>query len=228
MCPFCYIGKRNFENGLKQFDGRDDIEVEWKSFQLDPDIPQDATDTPDVYTYLSQRKGISPQQVKGMHAQVEQMAAKAGLEYHLDKTVMANSFKAHRVIQLAKQKGLGDAAEERLFYANFTEGKDFSNPGVLTALGEEIGLAQTDINEALENNTYAKNVQHDIAEAQQLGINSVPFFVFNRKYAVAGAQPPNMFAQVLDKAYGEWQEEQKQTLVQVANGESCTVDGECD
>ncbi len=226
-CPFCYIGKRNYEGALQQFAGKDDVEIVWKSFQLDPNIDEDASKNKDVYQYLSERKGISRERVEQMHAQVTQMAKEAGLDYHLDKTLMANSFKAHRLIQKAKEKGLGDAAEERLFYAHFTEGKDFSDVAVLKQLGQEIGLQEADIDEALRNEYYSVQVMKDIDEARMIGVNGVPFFVFDRKYAVSGAQPSGSFLQVLEKAHGEWRKENPIIKLEVSEGASCTPDGEC-
>jgi predicted DsbA family dithiol-disulfide isomerase len=227
MCPFCYIGKRNYETGLQQFADSNDIEIVWKSFQLDPTIPTEALGNSDVYEYLSTRKGISKEQVVKMHAQVTQMAKDAGLDYKLDKTVMVNSFKAHRLIQLAKEKGLGDAAEERLFYANFTEGKDFGNTAVLIELGKEIGLTEADVNEALTNEKYTQQVNEDIQEARAIGVNGVPFFVFNRKYAVSGAQPPEAFLQTLEKSFSEWREANPKSKLEISNGPSCAPDGQC-
>lgn len=203
MCPFCYIGKRNYESALGQFADRDRVEIVWKSFQLDPSIPE-KTEEENVFRYLAQRKGISYEQSVQMHQGVVQTAKNAGLEYNFDKAVVANSFKAHRMIQLAKTKGLGDQAEERLFSAYFTEGKNFGNPEVLTALGKEIGLTEADVQEALTNETYAQKVKEDIQEAGRLGVNGVPFFVFDRKYAISGAQPPAAFLQALQQSFAEW------------------------
>ena len=206
MCPFCYIGKRNYESALGQFADSGHIEIVWKSFQLDPTIPE-KTEEENVFRYLAQRKGISYEQSVQMHQGVVQTAKNAGLEYNFDKAIVANSFKAHRVIQLAKTKGLGDQAEERLFHAYFTEGKNFGNPEVLLELGKDIGLTETEVQEALTNDTYAQKVKEDIQKAGSLGVNGVPFFVFDRKYAISGAQPPAAFLQALQKSFSEWQKD---------------------
>jgi predicted DsbA family dithiol-disulfide isomerase len=202
MCPFCYIGKRNYETAVAQFEWSEDIELIWKSYQLDPDLPSEGD--VDVYEYLATRKGISRPQVEAMHAQVTEMAKNAGLEYHLDKSVMANSFKAHRVIALAKEKGLGDLAEECLFHATFIGGKDFGDTEVLKEIGLEIGLSSDEVDEALTNDVYAYQVTSDINEAREIGVTGVPFFVIDRKYAVSGAQAPQSFLQAIKKAYDEW------------------------
>lgn len=225
MCPFCYIGKRHFEKGLEQFANKGDIEVEWKSFQLDPSLPNENTGE-DVYEYLSKRKGISKQQVAQMHGQVTQMAAKAGLNYHLEKTVMVNSFKAHRLLQLAKEKGLDDAAEEALFYANFTLNKDFSNDEVLKEIGKQIGLPEEAVTQALTDDAYASKVNIDILQAQTLGINGVPFFVLDNKYGISGAQPATAFTQALQQAFTEWkQTAQPLQMMEVTTGDACSADG---
>lgn len=228
MCPFCYIGKRNYEKALKQFPEKDHIEVVWKSFQLDPTITSDANGTGDVYEYLSVRKGISRDQVINMHAQVTLMAQEAGLEYHLDKTIIANSFKAHRLIQFAKQKGLGDEAEERLFYANFTEGKDFGDPIVLQEIALEIGLTKADVEDALTTEEYADLVRGDLREAREIGVNGVPFFVFDRKYAINGAQKADAFLQALEKSFGEWRKENLPRGLDITHGSSCSIDDKCE
>ncbi|MEJ7559581.1 MAG: DsbA family oxidoreductase [Pedobacter sp.] len=204
MCPFCYIGKRNYETAVAQFEAKEDIELIWKSYQLDPELPTEGAKDLDVYEYLASRKGISRPQVQAMHAQVTEMAKNAGLEYRLDKSVMANSFKAHRVIALAKEKGLGDLAEERLFHATFIGGKDFGDTDVLKEIGLEVGLSSIEVEEALNNDHYAYQVSSDINEAREIGVTGVPFFVFDRKYAVSGAQPPQSFLQTLEKAHEEW------------------------
>ena len=207
MCPFCYIGKRNYEKALADFEGKEDIELIWKSYQLDPTLPTEGAKDLDVYEYLSSRKGISKPQVEAMHAQVTEMAKNAGLDYHLDKSIMANSFKAHRVVAFAKEKGLGDLAEERLFHATFITGKDFGDTDVLIQIGAEIGLSAEDVMEALTNDLYAYQVTADITEAREIGVTGVPFFVFDRKFAVSGAQPPQSFGQALENAHGAWLKE---------------------
>src|SRR5471030_1318973 len=162
MCPFCYIGKRNFESALGQLSNTDQIEIEWKSFQLDPGIPEHRADNVNLYEYLAQRKGMNLAQSVAIHNSVTETAKRAGLEYNFDKAVVANSFNAHRVIQLAKTKGLGDSMEERLFRAYFTEGKDVADPAVLTKLGVDAGLTEADVSEALSNEAYADKVRKDI------------------------------------------------------------------
>lgn len=228
MCPFCYIGKRHFEAALAQFPEREYIEIVWKSFQLDPSIPENIDKNTSVFQYLAESKGISLAQSEQMHQRVIQMAKNAGLDYNFDIAVVANSFKAHRVIQLAKNKSLGDALEERLFKAYFTEGKDFGNPETLSALGQEIGLTKEEVTEALTNETYANLVKQDINEARSLGLTGVPFFVFDRKYGVSGAQPTEAFTETLTQAFAEWRKQNPETILNIKEGPSCTPEGVCE
>jgi protein disulfide-isomerase len=226
MCPFCYIGKRNYEMALAQFENADQIEIIWKSFQLDPSLPE--TSSENVYEYLANRKGLGLEQVKQLHENVTNTAKTVGLEYNFDKTQISNSFKAHQLIQLAKSKNLGDEAEEVLFYAYFTEGKNLSNTSVLVELGQKIGLNSSEIISALEDKRFEKNVIKDIEEAQQIGVKGVPFFVFDRKYAVSGAQPVDSFYSTLVQAHKEWVEKKNITSLSINNeGESCDVNGNC-
>lgn len=228
MCPFCYIGKRHFEAALAQFADSAAIEVEWKSFQLDPSIPATFDKPVNVYQYLADRKGMSLEQSKAMHDRVVAMAKAAGLDYRFDQAVVANSFSAHRMIQFAKTKGLGDAAEERLFKAYFTEGKNFGDPVVLRELGNDIGLSAEEVNESLTSDLWAYQVQQDIQEASAIGVSGVPFFVFDRKFAVSGAQPTEVFQQALQQAYTEWKKNQPAGLENIGNGAVCTPEGQCD
>ncbi len=204
MCPFCYIGKRHYEKALNTFANRDMVELVWHSYQLDPTIPLYSNKRQNVFQYLADRKGITFEQAFKMNGRVLEMAKSAGLEYNLDKAIVANSFSAHRVIQMAKTKGLGDEAEESFFRAYFTDGKDFGNPEELMELGQNIGLKEEDIQEALTNDDYAYSVNQDIQEAQNLGIRGVPFFIFNQKYGISGAQPVDTFTGVLEKSFAEW------------------------
>src|SRR5436190_7040263 len=198
MCPFCYIGKRRFEKALSEFPANKYVDVEWKSFQLNPNMKTDpAMSTVD---YLAQVKGWSKEQAQQSTRHVTEMAKASGLEYHMDKAVVANSFDAHRFIQFAKKQGKGDPAEERLFKAYFTEGKNTADHFVLAELADEIGLNGRKLMETLKSDEMSREVEHDLNEARQLGINAVPFFVFNRRLAVSGAQDPKTFLGALEKA----------------------------
>lgn len=199
MCPFCYIGKRHFEEALKQFKPEGNIEIEWHSFQLDPTIQTEGKKE-NVYDYIARRKGMSHEHSVKLHERVVQMANSAGLEYNFDKAIVANSFDAHRIIQLAKEYKKGDEIEEAFFKAYFTEGKDLGDHTVLTEIASWVGLPEGEIARALTSDDYSYKVRQDIVEAEMLGITSVPFFVFDRKYGVAGAQPVEAFVETMKKA----------------------------
>jgi predicted DsbA family dithiol-disulfide isomerase len=224
MCPWCYIGKRRFEAAMEQFSDAGSVEIEWHSFQLDPTIQSGHGDN--LYTYLSKRKGIPYEQAQQLNNQVTKLASTLGLTYNMEQAVVANSFDAHRLIQLAKTHQLGDAAEERLFRAYFTEGKDFSNPETLVALGKEIGLEEAALKELVGGQAFASEVRRDIEEASALGITGVPFFVFDRKYGVSGAQATETFLEVLNKSVDEWKKT-PQAGLEIVEGQTCGPDGDC-
>lgn len=197
MCPFCYIGKRHFEKALEQFEGRADVSITWKSFQLNPNAVTDPNRS--VNQYLADAKGISVEQAKQMNDRVTAMAAEAGLQYDFDKAIVANSFDAHRLSHLAKKEGKQDAMEERLFRAYFSEGLNTADHETLVRLAVEVGLDAQVVRTMLAGTDFADDVERDIYEAQQVGARGVPFFVFNNRYALSGAQPPQLFLQVLQK-----------------------------
>lgn len=147
-----------------------------------------------------------------------------GLEYNFDKAIPANSFNAHRLSHLAAKHNLQGAAEERLFAAYFTEGLNIDDDKTLIRLGKEIGLPEAEITAMLESNLYADDVRQDIYLAQQVGVRGVPFFVFDNKYAVSGAQPSEVFSGVLEKA---WAESAPVPAAGNKDGASCTADGDC-
>ncbi len=220
MCPFCYIGKRKFESALGQFAQRDRVNVVWKSFQLNPDMK--AEPGKNINQYLAEVKGWSLDEAKRMNDHVTGMASEVGLTYDFDKAVVANSFDAHRLIQLAKQHGLGDAAEERLFLAYFTEGRDTSDHATLLELGTDIGLPVDDVRQMLQSAEYAEAVNQDVYEAQQVGARGVPFFVIDRRYAVSGAQQPETFLGALETAWSEWKKAHPAVTDLSAEGPACT------
>jgi predicted DsbA family dithiol-disulfide isomerase len=162
-----------------------------------------------------------------MHANVVKMAGDAGLQYNFDKAVIANSFDAHRFAHLAKTKGLGEAAEEALFKAYFTDGKDISNYDTLMQLGIEIGMGATEVGEMLHSDAFANAVHEDIYHASQIGVGGVPFFVFNDKYAVNGAQPSDVFAGALQQAWSEYEKENPKLTVLGNDGATCEPGGDC-
>ncbi len=219
MCPFCYIGKRRFEDALAKFEHRDEIEIEWKSFQLNPLMKTNPNIS--INDYLAETKGWQPEYARQLNDQVTAMAAEVGLTYHMDQAVVANSFDAHRFSHYAKLNGVGIEAEEELFRAYFTDGKNIADHDTLAALGSNIGLNPENIKNALATNAYSDEVHYDLREAQELGISGVPFFVLDRKYAVSGAQPEAVFLDALQKAFEDHQPE----IIAGGTDNSCDVEG---
>lgn len=198
VCPFCYIGKRHLEAALTQFDRRDQVQVVWKSFELDPNSERGSKGS--VYEMLSKKYRQSPAWARQMTRQVAERAAEAGLKFNFDGAVPTRSFDGHRLIHLAAKHGLQDPVTERLFAAYFTEGRDISDPETLQQLGAGAGLDPEEVRTLLDGDAYASEVRRDEEEAYSLGITGVPFFLFNRQYAVSGAQPVEAFVQALRSA----------------------------
>lgn len=203
MCPFCYIGKRRFETALAQFPNKQHVQVEWKSFQLQPDL-KTAPDK-NAIEHLAESKGWTLAYARQAVEQVVSMAKSVGLNYNYDKTVVANSFDAHRLAHFAKLHHKGNDIEEQLFKAHFIDGKNIADYNVLADLAVAAGLDRDEALRVLKENKYAKEVQADIAQSQEIGVSGVPFFVFNEKYAISGAQAHKVFLEVLEKSFSEWQ-----------------------
>ncbi|TCK85706.1 DsbA family oxidoreductase [Albibacterium bauzanense] len=202
-CPFCYIGKKRFEKGLANFEHNKEIEIEWKSFQLDPTLPEEgAMKLPD---YMARQKGLSQTEVKAMFQHVIQMADSEGIEMKMEQINAANTLTMHRLIQLAKTKGLGEIAEEEFFKAYFS-GKDFTNIAILLEICETIGLNNAEAKEVIESEKFSDHVSKDIYDARTIGVRGVPHFVFNDKYTVSGAQSSETFLGALEKSYKEWKQ----------------------
>jgi predicted DsbA family dithiol-disulfide isomerase len=195
VCPWCYIGKRRFEKALAGFEHRDEVEVVWRSFELDPNAPPERESS--SAEHLAAKYGMSVEQADRSNTQMTELAAGEGLEYHLDRTRGGNSFDAHRLIQLAKDQGLGGEMQERLFRAYFTEGEAIGDAETLVRLALELGIDPA----GLKGGAYGDAVRADEELARRIGIQGVPFFVLNRRYGVSGAQPAELLLQALGKAW---------------------------
>jgi predicted DsbA family dithiol-disulfide isomerase len=225
MCPFCYIGKRRFENALEQFAHKDDIQIEWRSFQLDPDMQY--VPGKNINEVLADKKGWTVEEARQMNQRVSDMARQEGLEYNMEQAIPANTLDAHRLTHLAAKHGLQDQAEERLFSAYFTEGKNIGDKDDLIRLGREIGLTEEELHDLFETDAYAQEVLLDCYEAQQIGVRGVPFFVLDRKYAVSGAQSSNVFLEALKTAWKEYENENTVSSLNASKSNSCSIDGNC-
>ena len=198
VCPWCYIGKRRLERALGEFEHADEVEIAWRSFQLNPDTPA-GTAVP-TSEYLVQRFGPQASQMTG---RVAALGRDEGLVLDFDSSLTVNTLDAHRLLHLAADLGVGDAAKERLLRAHFTEGADLSDHETLVRLAGEAGVDQVRAREVLAGTEYADAVRADIELAQAFGATGVPFFVIDRKYGISGAQPAEAFLQALRTAYAE-------------------------
>ena len=198
VCPWCYIGKRRFERALAGFDRRADVQIVHRSFQLDPTTPRgDVRNHRDV---LMRKYGLSEQQASAAQLRMEETAAAEGLEFHLVGGVTGNTFDAHRLLHLAKDRSVQDAAIERLYRAHFTERRSIFDSGSLVTLAGEAGLDPQEVRRVLDDATYGDAVEADNVEARSLGVTGVPFFVLDGRHGIAGAQPPELFAEALRQA----------------------------
>lgn len=198
ICPWCYIGKRRFEQALAAFPERGQVEVIWRSFELDPGAPQQYSGT--LIDLLAHKYGVSPEQAATMNARVTGIAQEAGLEYRLAQARPGNTFDAHRLLHYATAKGLGDRAAERVMQAYFSEGLPVGDRAALVKLAPEFGMNEAEAQALLQGDDYAKAVRADEERATALGITGVPFFAFDGKFGVSGAQPLEVFAQALREA----------------------------
>lgn len=196
VCPFCTIGEKHLSMALEDFDG--EVEINWRSFELDPGAPKEPTQK--GLEYFSQHKGIPQQRAEQMMTGLAQRAAAVGLEFNWEDQVSANTYDAHRVGHLAREHGLGNEWDAALKHAFFTEGKNLAAAETMREVGKEIGLDTALIDEVLDSDKYTDSVQEEIDQAKKIGINGVPFFVFDGKLAVSGAQPPEVFTQAIEQA----------------------------
>lgn len=223
VCPFCYIGKRRLENALANFPHADAIEIHWRSFELDAEA--DPKPGQSLYQVLAAKYGNTEQWARQMCADMTKSAAAEGLAFDFDQAVLANTFRAHRLVHLAAQHGRQDAAKERLFMAYLEEGRDINDISTLQELAAELGLPAAEVGQVLTTDIFAEEVRHDEYQARQIGVRGVPYFVFDNKYAVSGAQPTELFEQVLAKVWAEAAPQHVQLTS--PDGASCDLDGTC-
>jgi predicted DsbA family dithiol-disulfide isomerase len=222
VCPWCYVGKRHFEEALSRFPHRDEVVVEWKSFELDPNSPPVVDMT--MSQILQRKYGMSEAQADEANAKMTALAAGVGLEYHLDRVQAGNTFDAHRLIHLAAAHDLGDAMKERLLAAYFTEGQAIGDRAVLVALAVEVGLDRAEAERVLAGDQFASEVRNDEARAVALGASGVPFFVIDEAYGVSGAQPVEVLAGALEQA---WSASHPVTVIAGAGDGAACQDGSC-
>ncbi|ADE12214.1 DsbA family oxidoreductase [Sideroxydans lithotrophicus] len=198
ICPWCYIGKRHFEQALAGFVHGDKVNVIWRSFELDPDAPHQREGT--LQEYLAKKYRVSLEEAAAMNERVTSVAKEAGLEYRLAAARPGNTFDAHRLLHFAASRQLGDRATERIMHAYFSESLPVGDRAALAHLAPEFGIAETDALALLESSEYSDRVRADEARAEEFGIKGVPFFVIDEKIGVSGAQPVDTFTKVLQQA----------------------------
>ncbi len=225
VCPFCYIGKRRLEVALNQFPHKDQVEVEFKSFELDPNSPKNISQN--IHEVLAQKYGMTVEKAKEASQGVGQQAATVGLTFNFDEMKPTNTFDAHRLAKFAKTQGKEAEVSEKLLYAYFTESKHIGDLETLADIAEAAGLNRQEVLEVLhDKNAYATDVRQEESLAQQYGVRGVPYFVINQKYAISGAQPTETFMGALQKV---WEEESPRPVLQDLSTEedvSC-ADGSC-
>ena len=220
VCPWCYIGKRRFETALAGFAHREQVEVVWRSFELDPGAPQERRG--DYAVLLSTKYGVPVEQGQQMIDTMTAAAAADGLDFHFERARVGNTFDAHRLLHLAHERGVQDALKERLLHATFTDGEPIGDHETLVRLAVEAGLDPEQARVVLGSDRFAAEVRADQAQAKAYGISGVPFFVIDGKYGVSGAQPAAALAEVLATA---WAEHQPLTLVTAGAAASAGTTG---
>ncbi|MGX1884070.1 DsbA family oxidoreductase [Streptomyces sp. NPDC055287] len=199
-CPWCYIGKARFEKGLAAFPHRDDVEVVHRSFELDPASPKGVTDS--VTDMLARKYGRTHEEVLAMEQQVASHAHSEGLGFLTEGRDHGNTFDIHRLLHLARARGRQEALLDLVLRANFAEQRSVFDQRVLLELAGEAGLDAEEARAVLaDESAYADEVRGDESEAAELGANSVPFFVFDRRYGISGGQPAEVFTQALEQAW---------------------------
>lgn len=220
VCPFCYIGKRRFEQAMEQFPQRGELDIVYRSFELAPDASQEVEG--DIHGMLAAKYGMSRQQAKAMTDNITEQARSVGLTYRFDTMKRSNTFDAHRLAHFAKMHGKAEQMTERLLQAYFTESAHVGDRETLLALAVEVGLDRDETAAYLASDDGSAAVRADEREAAAIGVRGVPFFVINRKYAISGAQPSELFLDTLNKA---WSEEHPLVLMNDLSGDA--ADGLC-
>jgi predicted DsbA family dithiol-disulfide isomerase len=202
-CPWCYVGKRHLEQALERFEHAGEVEVTFRSFELDPGAPPAPKDPTETHAQkLARKYGMSVAEAQARLDSMTRMGEGKGITFDFAKVISTNTFDAHRLLWLAKSQGKGLAVTERLMRAYFSEGRALGEREVLVQLAAEAGLEPAQARAALESGAFEREVRGDEAQAQEYGISGVPFFVLGR-YGVSGAQPPEVLLKALATAWAE-------------------------
>jgi protein disulfide-isomerase len=226
-CPYCYIGKRKLEIALDKFPHKDNIDLEWHSYELDPELPKKATDQT-IYSYFAQKFDMSEEEARVSEGKVAELAKEVGLNYDFDKLIVANTSDALRLVKLANESGLATEAEEILFDAYFVKGLDISSQNVLVQLGTQIGLKEADILSLLSSDKYIADIKKDIEYSEnEYDLEYIPFYIFNNRQIVQGSIASEKYLEVLNEAYKEWESGISSGNGEIISGQSCSIDGVC-
>lgn len=227
-CPYCYIGKRKMDKALSLFAHKDEVELVWHSYELNPGLPKQASKK-SFAQYFAESHNISLEQAENACAQLTALAKEAGLSYHLDKLVVANTSDALRLIKLAKESGKATEAEEVLFDAYFVSGMDVSDRNILLSLSKQIGLDIEEVKEMLDSDQYIAEKEDDIDYSDnKLNLEYIPFYRINTNQVIQGSIPIGDYQKVLDKAYSEWKEGKNDNNGNdIISGQSCSIGGIC-
>ena len=201
-CPFCYIGKRKIENAIQRLPQAEEIVVEWKSFQLNPSLQTDPNQN--TLSYLAETKGWTMEQTVQMTAKVTAMGKEEGLNFNFQKTAVANTKRSHRLLHLAKGYNCQNELKEQLFKVYFEEGKNIDDLETLLHCAEQAGIPRAEAKSVLDLHAFEEEIDQDVYESRLIGVQGVPFFVFDRKYGISGAQPDEVFDQTLQQALQEF------------------------
>jgi predicted DsbA family dithiol-disulfide isomerase len=201
VCPWCYIGKRRFERAVASFGHPDEVEVTYRSFELDPSAPAERTGT--HAEHIARKYGMTTAQAEQAGQQMTERAAADGLDFRFDLMHGGSTFDAHRLLHLAKDHGLQPEMKERLMHATFTEGLPIADKPTLVKLATEAGLPAAEAQAVVDGDAYTDAVRADEQQAASYGITGVPFFVADGKYAVSGAQSPEVLLQLLQRAHDD-------------------------
>ena len=221
VCPWCYIGKRRFEAALKNFEHRDEVEVRWRSFELDPNAPFRRPGR--MVEHLSRKYGMTVEHAEERLESMNRLAAAEGLSYDLARTQAGNTFDAHRLVHFGYEKDsdTGAAVKEALLKAYFVDLEPISEPDVLRSVAKSVGLDPDDLTRVLESNRFAEEVRADEMAAAELGCTGVPFFVFDRAFAVPGAQDADTILAIMRRA---WDRSHPIQFIQSPSSSICTDD----
>ena len=230
MCPYCHIGKVHYEKALRQFEHADEVQLEWKAYQLNSNLPDKGNGLP-VKKYLTEMAGFSEESVEQMFSGIKQLADESDIPFALPNAVAANTRDAHRLIKLAAKKGADTVVLGKLSKAYFEEAKDYSDWNLLVTIGTEAGLEEEEIRRMLNSDDYVYEIKQDMQEAANLGFDTVPTFLMDRRQAIIGSEPVDLFLKVLNKTYVDWKSRTEKDITvepEVTKGKSCNADGVCE